>query len=219
MNLAANISYKPFGGMSSVTYGNGLAGSIGYDNQYRVTGITAAGVMNLSYPAYDNNGNIQAIQDQLDSTKNRSFTCDALDRLDIATGSWGSLDWAYDGVGNRLTENSIVYTYYSGTNKLSGAGGISFNYDNNGNTTTETTRSYTYNQNQRLIQAVSGGTTANYTYNGNGQRAKKVVGGTTTIFHYSLSGQIIAESNSAGTITAEYVYLNRQPLARDHRGR
>ncbi len=36
----------------------------------------------------------------------------------------------------------------------------------------------------------------------------------TTVFHYSLNGQIIAESNSAGNITAEYVYLNGQPLAK-----
>ncbi len=43
---------------------------------------------------------------------------------------------------------------------------------------------------------------------------KKVVNGTTTIFLYSLNGQIIAESNSAGTISAEYVYLNNQPLAK-----
>ena len=56
--------------------------------------------------------------------------------------------------------------------------------------------------------------TANYTYNGNGQRVKKNVNGTTAIFHYSLNGQLIAESNSAGTITAEYVYLNGQPLAK-----
>jgi RHS repeat-associated protein len=56
--------------------------------------------------------------------------------------------------------------------------------------------------------------TAGYTYNGNGQRVKKTVSGTTTVFHYSLSGQLIAESNSAGSITAEYVYLNSQPLAK-----
>ena len=34
------------------------------------------------------------------------------------------------------------------------------------------------------------------------------------MFHYSLNGQIIAESNGSGTITAEYVYLNGQPLAK-----
>jgi RHS repeat-associated protein len=61
---------------------------------------------------------------------------------------------------------------------------------------------------------VDGAMTAGYTYNGNGQRVKKTVNGVTTVFHYSLSGQIIAESNSAGTISAEYVYLNGQPLAK-----
>jgi RHS repeat-associated protein len=61
---------------------------------------------------------------------------------------------------------------------------------------------------------MNGATTANYTYNGNGQRVKKVVGGTTTVFHYSLSGQLIAESDSSGNVTAEYVYLNGQPLAK-----
>ena len=46
------------------------------------------------------------------------------------------------------------------------------------------------------------------------KRVKKTVNGTSTIFHYSLSGQIVAESSSTGTITAEYVYLNGQPLTK-----
>ncbi len=194
-NLATNINYKPFGGVSSLTYGNGLTGSISYDNQYRITGITAGTIMNLSYPTYDANGNIMAINNTLDPTKNKAFTYDALDRLSSATASgiWGSLGWTYDGVGNRQTEGSTVYSYALNTNKLIGAGGTSFGYDNNGNTTSQAALSYTYNQNQRMIQAVNGATTANYTYNGNGQRVKKDVNGTVTIFHYSLSGQIIAE--------------------------
>jgi RHS repeat-associated protein len=56
--------------------------------------------------------------------------------------------------------------------------------------------------------------TATYTYDGNGQRVKKVVNGVTTIFHYDESGQLIAESNGSGAITAVYVYLNGQPLAK-----
>jgi len=215
-NLATNISYKPFGWMNSITYGNGVIGSITYDNQYRVTGITAGTVMNLSYGQYDANGNITSITNNLDATKNKSFTYDALDRLASATASgiWGSLAWTYDGVGNRLTENSTVYSYTPSTNKLSGVGGSTYSFDSDGNTTSDGTRGYTYNQNQRLIQAVNGATTANYTYNGNGQRVKKSVSGTTTIFHFDQVGQLIAESNSAGSITAEYVYLNSQPLAK-----
>ncbi len=172
--------------------------------------------MNLSYPTYDANGNITAINNTLDATKNKAFTYDALDRLSTATASgiWGSLAWTYDGVGNRQTEGSNVYSYVPNTNKLSGAGGTSFGYDNNGNTTSQAARQYTYNQNQRLIQVVDGAMTAGYTYNGNGQRVKKTVNGVTTIFHYNRDGQIIAESDSTGATTAEYVYLNSQPLAK-----
>jgi RHS repeat-associated protein len=216
VNLATSINYKPLGGISSLTYGNGIAGSIGYDNQYRITGITVGSAMNLSYPTYDANGNIMAINNALDPTKNKSFGYDALDRLTsaAASGLWGSLAWTYDGVGNRLTENSNSYAYTTGTNKLIGAGGASFGYDNNGNTTSQAARQYTYNQNQRLVQVVDGAMTAIYTYNGNGQRVKKVVNGTTTVFHYDQRGQLIAESNGSGAITAVYVYLNGQPLAK-----
>jgi RHS repeat-associated protein len=215
-NLATSITYKPFGGVSSMTYGNSVVGTIGYDNQYRVSSITAGTVMTLSYDQYDANANIQHITNSLDSTKNKSFTYDTLDRLATATSSgiWGSLAWTYDGVGNRQTEGSTVYTYTAGTNKLTGVGGQTYNFDSDGNTTADGTRGYTYNQNQRMTQAVNGATTANYTYNGNGQRVKKVVGGTTTVFHYTLSGQIIAESDNTGTISAEYVYLNGQPMAK-----
>jgi YD repeat-containing protein len=216
-NLASNINNKPFGGVSSLTYSNGIVGTIGYDNQYRVSSITAGAVMNLSYSQYDANGNIQSITNILDATKNKSFTYDALDRLDIATaaGLWGAIDWDYDGVGNRTTEitgaGTNTYVKYPGTNKLQSVTGPltrSFDFDANGNTWHEDVREFVYNHNQRLVQVVDAGVTkGEYTYNGNGQRVKKIVNGTTTIFHYSLSGRITAESNSAGTITAEYVYL------------
>ena len=200
-NPATNINYKPFGGVSSLTYGNGIAGTIGYDNQYRVASITAGTVMNLTY-ADDSNGNITGITNTLDATKNKSFSYDALDRLTSGTGSWGSLGWTYDGVGNRQTQTNggtSTYAYQTGTTKLTGitgAGSAAFTFDLNGNTATENARQYTYNQNQRLIQVVDGAMTAGYTYNGNGQRVKKVVNGIATFFHYDHDGRLIAESNS-----------------------
>ncbi|MCK9420712.1 MAG: RHS domain-containing protein [Nitrospirae bacterium] len=214
--LATSINYKPFGGMSGLMYGNGIVGTIGYDNQYRITNIQTSGTMNLSYNLYDANGNIKSIQNTFEPSKNKTFDYDALDRLStaISSGIWGSLGWTYDGVGNRQTEGSTVYTYTAGTNKLTGAGGLNFGYDNNGNTTSQAARTYIYNQNQRLIQVNDGSMTAYYTYNGNGQRVKKNVSGAITVFHYGLNGQIIAESNNSGNITAEYVYLNGQPLAK-----
>ncbi len=205
--IGTNIAYKPFGGITSITYGNGLTNWATYDTQYRLSTLVTGTFQSLTYN-YDNNGNITSI------APGKTYAYDSLDRLGTATGPWGSLGWTYDGVGNRQTENSNTYTYYQNTNRLNTANGLSFGYDNNGNTTTEGVRQYIYNQNQRLIEVNNGGTATYYTYNGNGQRVKKVVNGTTTIFHYSLNGQIIAESNNAGTITAEYVYLNGQPLAK-----
>jgi hypothetical protein len=80
-NLATNIAYKPFGGMTSITYGNGIAGTVGYDNQYRITSIAAGAVQNLSYSQYDANGNITGISNTLDATKNKSFTRNTLGTL------------------------------------------------------------------------------------------------------------------------------------------
>ena len=181
--------------MSTLVYGNGIVGTIGYDNQYRISTIQAPGIMNLTSVS-DANGNITAITNNLDATKNKSFTHDALDRLATANGPWGSLGWTYDGVGNRLTEGASSYTYTPNTNKLTGANGKAFGYDNNGNATTEGARQYIYSQNQRLIQVNDGATTAVYTYNGNGQRVKKIVMGkrrsSTTTSEAKLSLNLIA---------------------------
>ena len=142
--------------MSSLTYGNGFARAVGYDQQYRIIGIQTGAVQNLSY-THDPNGNITGIKDNLNPTKNKTFTYDALDRLTGGTGPWGSLAWTYDPVGNRMTqvENGAAstYSYQAGTNKLTGVSGpspLSFTFDANGNTTTENARTYTYNQNNRL---------------------------------------------------------------------
>jgi RHS repeat-associated protein len=210
--LASSITYKPFGKMKSLIYGNGVTGTITYDNQYRMAGISTGSLQGLVF-GYDANSNVNSITNTFDYTKNKGYGYDALDRLTSGTGPWGSLSWTYDGVGNRLTEGANSYLYTVGTNKLNNANGKSYTYDNNGNTTNEGTRTNNYNENQRLLQTSDGTITATYTYNGNGERVKKVVGGTTTIFHYDLGGRLIAESNADGTITVEYVYLNGNPLA------
>ena len=116
------------------------------------------------------------IVNNLDNTKNKSYTYDNLNRLATATGPWGSLTWTLDPVGNRLTQvdgsGTSSYTYAQGSNRLSGITGpnpASFTSDANGNTLSENAKLFTYNQNQRLIQAAAT-QTGNYVYNANGQR-------------------------------------------------
>ncbi len=220
--LASNINYQPFGGMNSLTYGNSLQQSIGYNNRYQITSISTGSIQNLSY-SYANNGNITGIINNLDANKNKSYTYDSLNRLTIANGQWGAITYAYDSVGNRTYETTDTgnTAYDCAANKLAATTGqktFSFNYDNDGNTTTENTRQYIYNQNQRLTRVTDTdtGVLAEYIYNGKGQRSEKWIPSQNkcTIFHYDQNGLLIAESTSAGNIKAEYVYLNGQPLAK-----
>lgn len=210
--LATNITYKPYGGIGSLTYGNGINRSIGYDNQYRISSIVTGTLQNLTYTP-DANGNITTITNNLDANKNKGYGYDALNRLQTTTGPWGTLTWTYDGVGNRQTENGTSYSYVPSSNKLSAANGLAYIYDTNGNTTNEGVKTYTYNQNQRLTQLTNGATSANYTYNANGQRTKKTVNGTTTTFIYDQQGQLIEEIAQDGSRT-DYIYLNSQPIAK-----
>ncbi len=228
--LAGNITYLPYGDILSMTYGNGITTTRTYDNNNRLNSLNVGTLKQLSY-SRDNTGNITVITDVLNPANNKSYTYDALSRLTLANGQWGAITYAYDPTGNRTYETtdtgSTTYNYTINTNKLSSSAGektFTFNYDNNGNTifelggvTPPLQRNYVYNQNQRMIQAVEGtDTIGEYVYNGNGQRVKKYTNNGTQcrIFHYDKNGMLIAESSSSGTIKAEYIYINGQPLAK-----
>ncbi len=46
--LASAITYLPYGGITGLTYGNGLSLSQGYDNQYRISSIVTGSILNLT---------------------------------------------------------------------------------------------------------------------------------------------------------------------------
>jgi YD repeat-containing protein len=66
--IATDITYMPFGGINSFTYGNGIQHSAAYDRQYRITRLIDSSVQDKSY-AYDQQGNITGIEDLLDPTR------------------------------------------------------------------------------------------------------------------------------------------------------
>lgn len=145
--LANNLTYDPFGPLTGLTYGNGLASTFTYNQDYLLTSIVTGGnsqVQNLAI-TYDAANNITSITDALDNTRNQTFGYDADNRLTQAAGKYGTLAYTYDADGNRtsLTANGVTtnYTYSSTSNRLSstvtGNSTCTFTYAANGDTATE----------------------------------------------------------------------------------
>jgi len=220
--VAGSIVWAPFGGLESLTYGNGLVenrvyNADGFLAQQTVSGATA--LLSRSY-SRDAAGRITAIDD-LAPADSETFGYNDADRLVAADGPTGEFAWTYDSVGNRLSQtkdgSTDTYQYAATSNQItrqnwSGGAVTNYYYDDAGNLIERgNNRDYTYNAANRLsIAAVTanGATTIyTYRYSALGERVSKVGPSATTHFHYDRDGRLLAESNAAGTVIAEYIWL------------
>jgi YD repeat-containing protein len=55
---------------------------------------------------------------------------------------------------------------------------------------------------------------ADFAYDGDGMRATKTAGGKTVVYHYDREGKVISETDSAGNLIADYIYLNGKLVAK-----
>lgn len=176
LTLASQIAYAPFGPVAELTFGNGITETRTFDREGRLSRI-ASSVLDYGY-AWDTTGNITAITDNLDATRNQAFGYDVLHRIISASGLYGNLAYAYDAVGNRtrLTENGIdtVYGYAVDSNQLLNVtrpdGTAVYTYDANGNTTHNGEHTFRYGARNRLNDADG---VYRYAYNALGQRVMK----------------------------------------------
>ncbi len=197
-SLANNIEYLPFGPMNRLEYGNGLTLNQEFDKDYRIVSQSVPGVREVSI-GYDAVSNIDSLQDSFSVSESQLFGYDYLDRLTSASGSYGVLDYTYDGVGNRLTENKDGlqdnYQYGLDSNQLlsvSGTRDVAYDLDAAGNTIGDSNHSYTFNDRNRL-SLVDGGETATYGHNAIGQRVLKVS-------EVKSSSSVCADLNGDGVI-------------------
>ncbi len=221
VTISSNMTWKPFGPMSGMTYGNNLVQSKTYDLDYRLTQIlTTNGSthQNLSY-THNAADNITRIADTVTSSRSQTLVYDKLNRLTDATSHYGDIDYAYDTIGNRTreTNNTVAetYSYKMNSHQLTQKGTTTYTHAANGNMTDNSRHTFTYGDNNRLKHiSVSGSTIAThtYTYNGRGERVKKS-GNSTTYYHYDPSGQLIAETDTLGNTQVEYIYIDSQPAA------
>jgi RHS repeat-associated protein len=219
--LVDNLSYRPFGIANGMNAGSGGTVANTFDQSGRLIVANPGQPKEQTY-TYDANGNLTSIQAPSIPWHNRIFTYDALNRLTGAEGPYGTIDYTYDGVGNRLTrvENTQTetYSYITGTNLLQDVTGtetVTYSHDANGNITGIGDKVLTYNQNNRLIRVEEDGDIlGEYTYNGLAQRVIKEVDGVTTVFHYDFNGNIVGESDLDGNFITEYLYRGNGRVAK-----
>ena len=224
VTVASGITYAPMSNLvKNLSHGNGLITTALYDLDYRLTSLTlkdgTTSVSSLAY-AYTDGLNLTGITDNVTAANSNTLGYSLANRLNAATGPWGSKSFGYDGVGNRLIDNTTLSgtttnrTQYYGTtnNRLgsiyeNGAQLRSYTYDNAGNILTETRPgeafAYTYNKRNRL-SAVTRNTVsyASYGYNALEQlttRTTTAAGGPVgqVAYTYDLDGHLLTEATAS----------------------
>ena len=232
-NVATGVTYRPFGPVTGLTYGNGIKGSYGYDLDYRPTTrkdapATGAAVQNLTY-GYFANDSVHTITDAVNAANSQTMTYDTLDRLKTAAsgaGGYGTFAYTWDPVSNLVTETlngtRTTYSHNPGTNRLDAVttSGVTENVGSTaaGNIATFKTggaavETLAYNKANQLASATvtSPAEMASYAYDLMGRREKSVGTTTgTTIYGYDRNSNLLTDNDGSGTTRADYVYLNPQ---------
>ena len=131
-----------------------------------------------------------------------------------------STTWAYDPVGNRLTQatyqgtTSYAYDAADRLTSVTAPGSVvtTYGYDANGNETAAGSNSYSYDLADRLASATVSSTTQTYTYAGDGVRlsaATSPAAANTTQFVVDRSfnlPQVAIERDGTGTTLRRYIY-------------
>lgn len=134
----SNVTYQPFGPVSSYTLGNGQAITRNYDANYRLTYLRNTSFM-VRYQR-DTMGRITSRDDYVGLAE--TYQYDALGRLSTVKDANGDIleAYTYSKAGDRLSKVGSglatgPYAYQSGTHWLTGIGTSARTYDANGNTT------------------------------------------------------------------------------------
>jgi RHS repeat-associated protein len=228
--IASGASYRPFGPLTDLTFGNGLVLSRNFDQEYRLTAQTTTAVQDLIFNR-DAAGNVDWIGDAVYGL-HQSISQDALHRIDAESGgTYGSKNYFYDANGNRWSQTGNTpqsLTYSANSNRQATQDGLTVTLDAAGNTLENPAEnlSFTYGAHNRMLQAYVGGVLqGTYTYNGRGQRIIKIeapsAGGRTLVYHYGLDGNLLGETilDSGGAKIGErdYVWLDSMPVAQIER--
>jgi RHS repeat-associated protein len=170
------------GPLSGLAFGNGTTEIRSFDSRYFPEGIEVPGRLGWKYST-DAVGNVLSISDTLNTANNRTYGYqDSQYFLTSGDGPWGARSWAYDRIGNRLTETrgttTDTYIYLSnGTggntpkiDRILPGGELAgrYTFDAAGNLLEDGRLSFSYGDDKRLMSSGNPKGTAIYAYDGRG---------------------------------------------------
>jgi len=190
------ITYNARGQKKLVTYANNLTTTLTYNDPVDRPGapsdfrlfnrMTSANQQNLTY-LYDPVGNITSIDDSL-FTASRTFTYDDLNRLETASGTFGSNQsqqdctganrYIYNAIGNITGKCGAALDYndplHPSAVTFNSSTGRNYTYDANGNMTARGTQTLSWDIDNRVTSvSIFGGGTTSMEYDYTGMRVKK----------------------------------------------
>jgi RHS repeat-associated protein len=230
-NVINSLSFKAFGAIKQLNYGNGLQLTMGYNDtrqqpiSMKVGPNGTGSILDYSYEYYDanghNNNRIRSIVDGTDSAYSVNYSYDQYNRLTHATAAAYTRAYAYDPFGNLRTvtgtggpnpnytlnyeENSTTAPATNRILSVTENGSTQpFTYDNAGNLTLGDGMTYAYDAANRLT-SVNNGVLGQYGYDGDGARVKKVEGGVS--MHYVRSSKFGRVAFEVGQASLQRVYV------------
>jgi RHS repeat-associated protein len=227
-----NIDYTASGQRATASYANNATTSYDYDERLRLeqlrTGVGPRVIQDLSY-TFDTSSNITAIVDgrptrTTENDQSQTYGYDSLYRLTSASGTYGQINYAYDGVGNMIQKTSTAadarlnlgaMSYGAGDAgpyALTSAGGATYTYDPNGNRTGNGTAVYRWNPRDWLESVTEGETVSTYGYDNAGQRVRQTVasgGAEVTTLYLGKHAEV------RGDTLVRYVFDDQQRIVRE----
>ncbi|WP_293903684.1 RHS repeat-associated core domain-containing protein, partial [Phenylobacterium sp.] len=165
--IASGVSYRPFGPLESLTYGNGLTLTRTFDQNYWLGRVevkaTAVTRLDLSF-ARNENGQLAGVTDNASSGRGATFTYTDAGRLASAQGAWGGDSYTYDAAGGRLDKARQIGA--TTTHETAVDASTSNRVDSVQDGASATLRTLTWRTGGDLAQSVyAGGPTYDYQYN------------------------------------------------------
>lgn len=219
-----------------INFGNGVyTTNIYYSISKRLSQIVSTkstNVQSLAY-SYDAIGNLKSITDGVHTSGSASatfgnITYDDLNRLTSLTNTSGTFSYAYDSLGNVLTNKesgsgTYIYNPANRPHAVTNANGVRYLYDPNGNVANRGGMRLVYDVNNRMISALRPTIITQFGYDGGGARLWKSSNTNSlqvwignlyeekngqALYHIYANGRLVCTFDSTGTNVFQYYQPN-----------